>query len=62
MNVENRHGDTAVHLAIKANNVEAVRMLLPKCGEEFPRKGCEAFMMLIFAYIQGGMVGADMET
>ena len=37
LNVENRHGDTAVHLAIKANNVETVRMLLPKCGESFPR-------------------------
>ena len=38
---ENRCRDTAVHVAIKANLVEAVRLLLPKCGRNFPRNGCE---------------------
>ena len=37
---ENRSGDTAVHVAIKANNVEAVRMLIPICGKNFPRNRC----------------------
>lgn len=38
---ENRSGDTAVHVAVKANHVEAVRLLLPKCGASYPRNGCE---------------------
>ena len=38
---ENRSGDNAVHVAIKANDVEAVKLLLPKCGQNFPRNRCK---------------------